>query len=158
MAHRTWHCSLSGACHVSRPLGFRAVDRWSPLSSCGTGQSDGTTDSPVRSNFAVLTSDFCTLHYSPQSTVGRNWPLLSWLTGHVRCTPDSPVNYSGMTLGKTREQPVWGCLSWAPDRVCAHRTVSGAILATPMLVFAPNFCRVPNLFFCWFMLTFMHLR
>jgi hypothetical protein len=27
VVHRTWHCSLSGACHVSRPLGFGAVDR-----------------------------------------------------------------------------------------------------------------------------------
>jgi hypothetical protein len=33
-AHRTvWgipeiHCSLSGVCHVSRPLGYVAVDRW----------------------------------------------------------------------------------------------------------------------------------
>jgi hypothetical protein len=29
---RTQYCSLSGACHVSRPLGFGAVDRWSLLS------------------------------------------------------------------------------------------------------------------------------
>jgi hypothetical protein len=27
VVHRTWHCSLSGACHVSQPLGFGAVDR-----------------------------------------------------------------------------------------------------------------------------------
>jgi hypothetical protein len=27
VVHRTWHCSLFGACHVSRPLGFGAVDR-----------------------------------------------------------------------------------------------------------------------------------
>jgi hypothetical protein len=27
VVHRTGHCSLSGACHVSRPLGFGAVDR-----------------------------------------------------------------------------------------------------------------------------------
>jgi hypothetical protein len=27
VVHRTWHCSLSGVCHVSRPLGFGAVDR-----------------------------------------------------------------------------------------------------------------------------------
>jgi hypothetical protein len=30
---------LSGACHVSRSLGFGAFDRWSLLSSYGTGQS-----------------------------------------------------------------------------------------------------------------------
>jgi hypothetical protein len=27
VVHRTGHCSLSGAYHVSRPLGFGAVDR-----------------------------------------------------------------------------------------------------------------------------------
>jgi hypothetical protein len=27
VVHRTWHCSGSGACHVSCPLGFEAVDR-----------------------------------------------------------------------------------------------------------------------------------
>jgi hypothetical protein len=27
VVHRTLQCSLFGACHVSRPLGFGAVDR-----------------------------------------------------------------------------------------------------------------------------------
>jgi hypothetical protein len=27
VVHRTGHCSVSGACHVSCPLGFGAVDR-----------------------------------------------------------------------------------------------------------------------------------
>jgi hypothetical protein len=27
VVHRTLHCSLSGECHVSRPLGFGVVDR-----------------------------------------------------------------------------------------------------------------------------------
>jgi hypothetical protein len=27
VVHRTKHCSLSGACHVSTPLGFGAIDR-----------------------------------------------------------------------------------------------------------------------------------
>ena len=55
MVNRTWHCSLSGACHVSRPLGFGAVDHWSPLSSCCTGQSGAFW-------LSALTSDF---HCSP---------------------------------------------------------------------------------------------
>jgi hypothetical protein len=44
VVHRTEHCSLSGACHVSTPLGFGAVDRWSPLSCSFTGQSGATPD------------------------------------------------------------------------------------------------------------------
>jgi hypothetical protein len=50
------------------------------------------------------------------------------------------VNYSRVTLGKIREQPVRG-MPWP-----GHRTVSGAPLASPMLVFAPNFVEFPNLF------------
>jgi hypothetical protein len=83
VVHQTLHCSLSGAYHVSQPLGFGAIDRWSPLSSCGTGQSGGTSDSPVRSDFAILilTSALFTVPSSAQSTVGRSWPLPHWLTG-----------------------------------------------------------------------------
>jgi hypothetical protein len=39
VVHRTGHCSLSGACHVSTSLGFGAADRRSYLSCCCTGQS-----------------------------------------------------------------------------------------------------------------------
>jgi hypothetical protein len=44
VVHWTWYCLLSGACHVSRPLGFGAVYRWSLLSSWCTGQSSDTPD------------------------------------------------------------------------------------------------------------------
>jgi hypothetical protein len=52
----------------------------------------------------LLTCALFTVHLTSQSTVGRNWSLLRWLTEHVRCTPDSPVNYSGATPRKTRER------------------------------------------------------
>jgi hypothetical protein len=44
VVHRTGHCSVSGACHVSSPLGFAAVDHLIPLSCSRTGQSGGTLD------------------------------------------------------------------------------------------------------------------
>jgi hypothetical protein len=44
VVHRTWHCSLSGARHVSYLLGFGAVYSWCLLSLSGTGQSGGTPD------------------------------------------------------------------------------------------------------------------
>jgi hypothetical protein len=51
----------------ARLLGFGAVDRWSALSSCCTGQSGAPLDSP-------MTSDFCAALFitvdSAQSTVG----------------------------------------------------------------------------------------
>jgi hypothetical protein len=63
VVHRTQYCSLSGACHVSRPLGFGAIDRWRLLSLWCTGQSNGTPDSPVRSDIAD-----CLLTFDDQTT------------------------------------------------------------------------------------------
>jgi hypothetical protein len=50
------------------------------------------------------------------------------------------VNYSGVTLRKTREQLV----REVPRP--GHRTVSGAPLVAPILVFASNFVKFPNSF------------
>jgi hypothetical protein len=126
--HMTLYCSLYGACHVSRSLGFGAVDRWSPLSSCGTGQTGGTPDSPVH-------SDFCTIYCSVVSAVDRWVQLTVAPLAHrtVRCTIDSPMNYSGLASKETRERSV----REVPQP--GHRTVSGAPLGAPMHVFAPNF-------------------
>jgi hypothetical protein len=41
VVHQTWYCSLSSDCHVSRALGFEAVDHLSLLPSCYTGHSGG---------------------------------------------------------------------------------------------------------------------
>jgi hypothetical protein len=134
VVHRTWHCSLSGACHVSRPLGFGAVYHWSPLSSCGTGQSGSTPDSPVRSNFVTLTSDFFTVHFLLFTAVDCWAQLTVALSAHRTC----PVNYSGATPRKTESCHFAGCSAWAPDSVrCA--TSTNACLCSKL-------CRVPNLF------------
>jgi hypothetical protein len=42
--------------HVTQPLGFGVKSTVGALSSCGTGQSGATPDSPVSSDFAALTS------------------------------------------------------------------------------------------------------
>jgi hypothetical protein len=51
--------------------------------------------------------------------------MLRWLNGHVQCTPDSLVNYSGACPRKTREWLVGMVL------VLGHLTLSGAPLAAP---------------------------
>jgi hypothetical protein len=96
VVHRsgTVHCPVCAT--SARPLGFVAVDRWSPLSCSCTGQSGATPDMS-----GVLWLLSCTVHFW-QSTVGAKLPLLCWLTGHVWCTPDSSVNYSEARPGKTR--------------------------------------------------------
>jgi hypothetical protein len=151
VVHRTWHCSLPGACHVSRPLGFRAVDRWSPLSSYCTEQSVGTPDSPVHSDFTALTSALCTF------AVQRSRPL----GAEDRCSVGLPdMSGAHQTVRRIIAERLWknprAASSWGARP--GHRTVSGAPLAAPLLVFALNFIESPTYFLCWFMLSFMHLR
>jgi hypothetical protein len=142
VVHRTWHCSLSGVCHVSRLLGFGAVDRWSPLSSCGTGQSGA---------FLLHGSDFLLLHCALFTV------HCSRLLGSIdRCSIGSPDMSSShwkvrwIIVKRLWEKPesdqFVGALAWAPDSGGAHRTVSDAPLAAPMHVFCSKLCRVPNLF------------
>jgi hypothetical protein len=74
VVHRTGHCSVSGACHVIDPLGFGAVDRWSPLSCSYTGQFGATPD--MSDAFWRRSSDLWLLHCAlllyTQSTVERH--------------------------------------------------------------------------------------
>jgi hypothetical protein len=55
VAHQTVtiHCPVRAT--SARPLGFGAVDHWSALSFCYSGQSGATPDSLVTSDFYVLT-------------------------------------------------------------------------------------------------------
>ena len=151
VVHWTLHCSLSDECHVRRPLGFGAVDHWSLLSSCGTGQSVGTPDSPVRSDF-VDRLLYCWLLRSQ-----RSWPLGKF----DRCSvgsPDSPVVHQ--TVRWIIADARWENPRAASSRGArlGHQTMSGAPLAAPIFV-RSKLCRIPSsLFLGMFMLNFMHLR
>jgi hypothetical protein len=54
--HRTGTVPCPVRCHIIQPLGFGAPSTVGALSSCDTGQSDATPDSPVPSDLAALTS------------------------------------------------------------------------------------------------------
>jgi hypothetical protein len=86
----TMHCPVRH--HVSQLLGFGAGRPLETLSSCGTGQSGATPDSPVPSDFAALTLP---------RTVHRGRRFCSRpLALDSRCSAsslDSPVNYSGVS-------------------------------------------------------------
>jgi hypothetical protein len=95
------HCPVCAT--SAQPLEFGVVHRWGALSSCCTGQSGATPDSPVTSDFAALTS---TRHYSSLYTLcsqplAREESLLRWLTGQSGGTPARPVNYSRARLAET---------------------------------------------------------
>jgi hypothetical protein len=75
VVHRTWHCSLSSARHVSYPLGFGAVDLWRLLSSSGTKKFDGT---PYMSGGLWLRcSDFYRSLFTTVHLVDDRWHAVS---------------------------------------------------------------------------------
>jgi hypothetical protein len=146
MVHRTHHCSLSGACHVSRLLGFGAVDRRSPLSSCGTGQS----------GVFWLCSSYFWLLLCPLFLRQRSRPL----DEVDRCSvgsPDSLVTHRSVRwilvewLSENPRRPVREVLG------PGNQTVSGAPLTAPILV-CTKLCRILSILFLFMlMLNFMHL-
>jgi hypothetical protein len=97
----TIHCLVRAT--SSRPLGFGAIDRWSSLSFCSTGQSGVTLDSPVTSDFCAAL--FTTFHLSSRPLACRG-SLLRWGHRTVRWIIAERVHWipeSGLFDG---------CLSW----------------------------------------------
>jgi hypothetical protein len=135
--HGTVHCPVRAMLADCWGLEWLTVEVLCPLAA---------PDSPVRSDLAVLTSDFCTVHCSLVSAVDRWvhltvaplahrivwWIIVEWLSENPRATSSR------------------GASAWAPDNVrCAT--------AAPILVFAPNFVEFPNSFsllvYCWTLCT-----
>jgi hypothetical protein len=146
-----WWCTGHDTVHC--PVSATSADRWGlERLTVEVFCLLAAPDSPVRSDFAALTSALCTFLLFTAVDRWCSWPLLCWLTGHVRRTPDSPVNYSGAS---PRETPRVA-RSWSARP--GHQTMSGAPLAALPLVFAPNFVEFPTYILCWFVLNFMHLR
>jgi hypothetical protein len=98
-AHRT----LSGARFLSLN---GAADRWQPESRWCTGHVRCTLDSPVPPSSRWLG------HVSRVDRAADRWPGRSLAHRTVRCTPDSPVNYSRTSPVKfprapTSLEPAW---------------------------------------------------
>jgi hypothetical protein len=78
VVQRTWHCSLSGACHLADHWGLErlTVEVICPLVA---------PDSPVYYDFAALTSDFCAAHCTLFIAVDRWAQLTIALLAHRTC-------------------------------------------------------------------------
>jgi hypothetical protein len=148
MTHRTWHCSLSGACHVSTPLGFGAVVRWSSLSCSCTGQSGGTPNMSGAFWLCSLTFDFCTCAFSVHA-VDR------WALGY-RCSVgslDKPGAHRTVrqiiaerSLEKTESGLLEWCSAWGTGQCpvhTGHRCATGSTLSS----LCSKLCWVPNLIY-----------
>jgi hypothetical protein len=111
------HWTLSGA---RFPFKSDAVDRWQPESRWRTGHVRCTPDSSVPPSSRWLG------HVSRADRAADRWPGRPLARRTVRCTPDSPVNYSRTSPMNSREQPVCSSQPGAPDTVRCITGQSGA--------------------------------
>jgi hypothetical protein len=112
-AHRT----LSGARFISLNS---ATDRCRPLQIWCTGQSGAHRT--VRCHFPTVGQTTCRAQI-PRPTVGSGRPLAHRT---VRCTPDSPVNFSRTSSANSRERLLRPRQPGAPDTVRCTTGQSGA--------------------------------
>ena len=112
-----WRTGQSGARFLSKN---GAVDRWQPESRWRTGHVWCTPDSPVPPSSRWLG------HVSCADRAADRWPGRPLAHRTVRCTPDSPVNYSRTPPMKSREQQVRTSQPGAPDTVRCTTGQSGA--------------------------------
>jgi hypothetical protein len=119
VAHRTVRCTPDTVRCGFLSLNGEA-DRWQPESRWHTGHVRCTPDSLVPPSSRWLG------HVSRADRAADRWPgrpLAHWT---VRCTPDSPVNYSRTPPMKSREQRVRTSQPGAPDTVRCTTGQSGA--------------------------------
>jgi hypothetical protein len=112
-AHRT----LSGARFLSLNV---EADRWQTWSRWRTGHVWCTLDSPVPSSSRWLG------HVSRADCPTDRWPGRPLAHRTVRCTPDSPVNFSRTSSANSRERPLRSSQPGAPDTVRCTTGQSGA--------------------------------
>jgi hypothetical protein len=125
---------------TNQPLGFRAGRPLEAFSSCGTGQTDATPDSPVPYDFAALTLPL-TVHHGRRFC---SWPLAR----ASRCSagsPDSPVAYwivrwiiAECTLEFLRVAGLELYGHGAPDTIWWHTGQSGAPFFSTLKFFCSN--------------------
>jgi hypothetical protein len=119
-AHRT----LSGA---RFPSFCGEADHWQPESRWRTGHVRCTPDSLVPPSSRWLS------HVSCADRAADRWPGRPLAHRTVRCTPDSPVNYSRTSPVNSRERPVRHSLAWRIGHCPVHhRTLSGAPPDSPV--------------------------
>ena len=135
-AHRT----LSGA---RFPSLISEADRWQTWSRWRTGHVRCTPNSPVPPSSRWLG------HVSRADRAADRWPGRPLAHRTVRCTPDSPVNFSRTPSANSRERPLRPRQPGAPDTVRCTTGQSGApdrnsLLAVHSQVFSSLLLSVSN--------------
>jgi hypothetical protein len=142
--HRTTivHCLVRAT--SAQPLGFRAGRPLEPLSSCCTGQSGATQDSPVPSDF----------WHTLFTAAGDRWRVGSCCSAG---SPDSPVNYSRACPGIPESDWFITVRPGTPDTVRWHTGQSGAPIFSTLKDLLRFFIEFLTWFLSWFVLNLVHL-
>jgi hypothetical protein len=144
------YCSLSGACHVSTPVGV-----WSDL-TVGTAAPDSLVlhrTRPVCSDFAALTS---AVHCSQLFTFGRQ-PLKHCYRCSI-CSPDMSGAHRTVRwiiAEHSWEIPESEMFEWSSSWCTGHSPVRHR--QHTLMSFAPNLFKSQPEFLSWFVLNLMHL-
>jgi hypothetical protein len=161
VVYRTLHCLLSGACHVSYPLGFGAVDCWRILSSSDIEQSGGTPDTarwPLTLLLWLCAALYITVHLSSRPLACRE-PLLRCLIGQSGVHRIVRWIIAEGSPGIPESDWLDCARAWHTGNYPVH---TGHCLVRQrqhtLSPFAPNLIVSPTEFLSWFMLNLMHLR
>src|SRR5688572_17608944 len=119
-----WRTGQSGAHRTLSGAGFLSLngeaDRWQIWSRWRTGHVRCNTDSPVPPYDRWLG------HVSRADRAADRWLGRPMAHRTVRCTPDSPVNFSRTPSANSRERPLRSRQPGAPDTVRCTTGQSGA--------------------------------
>jgi hypothetical protein len=115
-----WRTGQSGAAPDTVRCGFPSLigeaDRWQPWSRWRTGHC------PVHTGQSGAPSRPWLGHVSRADRTADRWPGRPMAHRTVRCTPDSPVNYSRTPLIYSRERQVHLSPPGTPDTVRCTQT------------------------------------
>jgi hypothetical protein len=84
-------------------------------------------------------------------------PLFLGAPDTVRCTPDSPVNYSGVASGISRRWRVWVGVLWCTGHVRLHTGQSGAPDQRCLRLTLCSFVEPNTWSFYWLSVNLWHL-
>jgi hypothetical protein len=151
--HRTGTVGCPVRRHVTQPLGFRARATVGTLSSCGTGQSGATPDSPVPlwlrcSHFCSGTVLHCSSirvdHWALDSRCPLAHQTVQWIIAERACVFPRVTGWTLYGPG-------------ASDTVRWHTGQSGVPDHSTLKSFLLLLNWVPNLNIYWFVLNLVHL-
>jgi hypothetical protein len=138
-------------CARRRAFNVSAGSRWRRSSRCPAV----TPDSPVYTGHVRWIIAEQPLHFPEAGEFRR--PLFLVAPDTVRCTSDSPVNYSGVASGFSRRRRVCAGALWCTGHVRWHTGQSGALDQRCLRLSLCSFVEPNTWSFYWLSVNLWHL-